>query len=175
MLFRSALVLLLMGAITFAITRGRGQIAVPARIVRLRFVRSALDFVRDADPRLARNPAALLKSAAYHLAILVCDAGTMWILIRAFGGSAPARAVFVSFFISNILRTVTILPGGLGTFEAASVLTLHVVGVPVALALAATLVFRGLSFWLPMLPGFWFWRDELKQRPQSAGLEGVAG
>jgi P-type Mg2+ transporter len=168
------LVLLLMGAIAFAITRGRTALAVPERIARLRFVRSTLDFVRDADPRLARSRAALLQSSACHLAILLCDAGTMWILVRAFGASAPVRAVFVSFFISNILRTVAILPGGLGTFEAVSVLTLHVVGVSVAPALAATLLFRGLSFWLPMLPGFWFWRDELRQHP-SAELEGVAG
>jgi Mg2+-importing ATPase len=168
-------VLLLMGAIVFAITRGRGAVAVPGRIARLRFVRSTLDFIRDADPRLARSRAAILQSTAYHLAILFCDAGTMWILIRAFGASAPARAVFVSFFISNILRTVAILPGGLGTFEAASVLTLHVVGVPVALALAATLVFRGLSFWLPMLPGFWFWRHELSQHPRRAGPEAGGG
>ena len=49
-----------------------------------------------------------------------------------------------------------IVPGGLGTFEAASVVTLRMVGVDIAVALAATLLFRGLSFWLPMLPGYWF-------------------
>jgi Mg2+-importing ATPase len=48
------------------------------------------------------------------------------------------------------------VPGGLGAFEAASVLTLKLVGVSVPVALAATLLFRGLSFWLPMLPGVWF-------------------
>jgi len=50
------------------------------------------------------------------------------------------------------------MPGGLGAFEAASVLTLKVIGVSAPVALAATLLFRGLSFWLPMLPGFWFAR-----------------
>jgi hypothetical protein len=44
--------------------------------------------------------------------------------------------------------------GGLGAFEAASVLTLKVAGV----SLAATLLFRGLSFWLPMVPGLVFSR-----------------
>jgi len=29
------------------------------------------------------------------------------------------------------------------------------VGIDVAVALSATLLFRGLSFWLPMLPGYW--------------------
>ena len=54
---------------------------------------------------------------------------------------------------SSLLRTVGFLPGGLGTFEATSVFTLKVAGVPIAVALAATLAFRALSFWLPMIPG----------------------
>ena len=66
--------------------------------------------------------------------------------------------------ISTLLRTVGIVPGGLGTFEAASVLTLRVIGVPLATALAATLLFRGLSFWLPMVPGLIFSRQARKPR-----------
>src|SRR4029079_15403130 len=48
-----------------------------------------------------------------------------------------------------------IVPDGLGTFEATSVSMLRMVGIDVAVALSATLLFRGLSFWLPMLPGYW--------------------
>jgi hypothetical protein len=40
-------------------------------------------------------------------------------------------------------------------FEATSVLMLRMVGIDVAVALSATLLFRELSFWLPMLPGYW--------------------
>jgi P-type Mg2+ transporter len=56
------------------------------------------------------------------------------------------------------LRFVGIVPGGLGIFEAASVLTLRLIGVELSVALSATLLFRGLSFWLPLVPGFWFSR-----------------
>jgi Mg2+-importing ATPase len=64
--------------------------------------------------------------------------------------------------ISTLLRTIGIVPGGLGTFEAASVLTLKLAGVSVAVALGSTLLFRGLSFWLPMLPGLVFSRGARK-------------
>jgi Mg2+-importing ATPase len=60
--------------------------------------------------------------------------------------------------IASLFRTMGIVPGGLGTFEATSVLTLRMMGVDLAVALSATLLFRGLSFWLPMLPGYWFSR-----------------
>ncbi|MBL8138998.1 MAG: flippase-like domain-containing protein [Acidobacteria bacterium] len=57
--------------------------------------------------------------------------------------------------IASLFRTVGIVPGGLGTFEATSVLMLRMLGIDVAVALSATLLFRGFSFWLPMVPGYW--------------------
>jgi Mg2+-importing ATPase len=60
--------------------------------------------------------------------------------------------------ISSLVRSMGFVPGGLGTFEAASVLTLRMTGATLSVALAATLLFRGLSFWLPMLPGLWYSR-----------------
>jgi Mg2+-importing ATPase len=71
------------------------------------------------------------------------------------GVTASVSGVFVSFMIASLLRTMGIVPGGLGTFEATSVLMLRMVGIDVAVALSATLLFRGLSFWLPMFPGYW--------------------
>jgi Mg2+-importing ATPase len=64
--------------------------------------------------------------------------------------------------IASLVRTVGVIPGGLGTFEATSVVALALTGSTVAEALAATLLFRGLSFWLPMLPGFLISRRELR-------------
>ena len=49
--------------------------------------------------------------------------------------------------------------------EAASVLTLRMIGVAIPVALSATLLFRGLTFWLPMLPGYWFSRRAITRRP----------
>ena len=47
------------------------------------------------------------------------------------------------------------IPLGLGTFEAACVGMLSLLGVAIETALAATLLLRGLTFWLPMVPGLW--------------------
>lgn len=57
--------------------------------------------------------------------------------------------VFASFMLSTLARTLGVVPGGLGVFEAVSVATLKLIGVPVVAGLAATLLFRGFSFWLP--------------------------
>ena len=152
---------------------GRGSTVGAEGFARLRPTR-LLKVLGDADPHLARNPRLLGEASAYQIAIVLLDAATVWVLIQALGATASPSGVFASFMVSRLLRTVGVLPGGLGTFEAASVLTLTMAGVSVPVALAATLLFRGLSFWLPMLPGLWFSRHAMTRRPadpQRAGIE----
>lgn len=132
------------------------QIAAPRWLARIPLLHDGLTLLRQADPRLARDPRLIWQSGLFQLAIVVLDAATMWMLILALGQAASPTGVFASFMISTLLRTVSIVPGGLGTFDAASVVTLRLAGVPVAVALSATLLFRGLSFWLPMIPGLIF-------------------
>jgi uncharacterized membrane protein YbhN (UPF0104 family) len=49
-------------------------------------------------------------------------------------------------------------PLGLGTFEGASIAMLQLIGVEIEAALAATLLFRAFTLWLPMIPGLWSMR-----------------
>ena len=130
----------------------------PKWLERIPLVRNVLSLLGDADPTLVRSLPLIVKSGLFQLAIVLFDATTLWILILSLGQVASPTGVFASFVISTLLRTISIVPGGLGIFEAASVLTLKVAGVPLAVALAATLLFRGLSFWLPMVPGLVFSR-----------------
>jgi Mg2+-importing ATPase len=150
-----ALVALAATAAVLALSGPRAG-AAARKAARFAPARRALELFEAADPELARRPSLLLAASAYQAAILALDAATVWALIAALGAHAPAGGVFASFMISTLFRIVGVVPGGLGAFEAASVLTLKLVGVTVPVALAATLLFRGLSFWLPMLPGLWF-------------------
>ncbi len=140
----------------------------PARLRKLlpfSLAERGLDLIRDADTKLTRDMRLLLRAGAFQMGIILLDTTTMWFLILALGTVAPPTAVFVSFMTSSLLRTVGILPGGLGTFEATSVFTLSVAGVPIAVALAATLAFRALSFWLPMIPGLIYSRALTRELP----------
>lgn len=143
---------------------GRTLPSTVLRLTRFRPLRAALKFVADAEGRLVRNSRLLPLTIVHQLAIFALDAGTVWVLLKALGTSVSASAVFTSFMASTLFRSVGILPGGLGSFEAASVLMLKTIGVPMAAALSATLLFRGLSFWLPMLPGFWCSRRLVSER-----------
>jgi uncharacterized protein (TIRG00374 family) len=83
------------------------------------------------------------------------------------GYHAHPAAVFASFVFAQVAATVLLVPGGLGTFEASAVAMLALFRVPVEVALTATLLLRGFTYWLPMAPGFWLSRREIKGRARK--------
>jgi Mg2+-importing ATPase len=96
------------------------------------------------------------------LFVVVLDALTLWTMLGALGLEVHPAPVFASFMLSTLARILSLVPGGLGVFEVASVASLRLMGVPVGAGLAATLLMRGFSFWLPMLPATLFAHREAR-------------
>jgi Mg2+-importing ATPase len=145
-------------AIGFLSIAGRPAGPFARRLGRLRPLDVGLRLIEQADRRLARSPLLLARASICQAAVVLLDAATMWALIAAVGARAAPAGVFASFMLSTLLRLAGAVPGGLGTFDAASVLTLRLMGVELPVALSATLLFRGVAFWLPLAPGLWFAR-----------------
>jgi uncharacterized membrane protein YbhN (UPF0104 family) len=91
---------------------------------------------------------ALLLSAAYILCLAAC--------VRAFDRSVPSIASIAVVYLTGIvLGSVIPTPGGLGTVETALIAELTTVaGLPSAVAVSAVLLFRLLTFWLPVPVGW---------------------
>jgi len=137
---------------------GREGPLVSGALGRLPIVRDVVGRLREADPTLAHRPRLHVLATLWQLGTVVLDALTLWLLLRAVGAPTPLPLVFASFMVSTLLRTVSVVPAGIGPFEAASVAALTLSGAPITAALSATLLFRLLSFWLPLVPGLIFAR-----------------
>jgi Mg2+-importing ATPase len=153
-------------AIAAVALSGRKTTGFLGKVARIPLVKEAVGLVQDADPSLVRSPRLIVLASLYQFAIVALDVGTMWLLIRSLGARASTPGVYASFMISSLFRTVGVVPDGLGTVEAASIVTLRMANVSLAAALAATLLFRGLSFWLPLVPGLLFSRHAMSGQAQ---------
>ena len=71
-------------------------------------------------------------------------------------------AALVTNVIASMVGAVSFLPGGIGSFETGSVMVLSLFGVPVEAALTGTLLFRGFTLWLPLIPGILLARHDVK-------------
>jgi uncharacterized membrane protein YbhN (UPF0104 family) len=141
------------------VSRGR---TLPAWIQKLPIVGTGLRSLAEATPGLAHDGSLIAQCMGLQGAIFLLDAATLWFMLCALGLSVHPAQVFASFMLSTLARTLGPVPGGLGVFEAASVATLKLMGVPIAAGLAATLLFRGFSYWLPMVPGILLARRETR-------------
>jgi uncharacterized protein (TIRG00374 family) len=95
------------------------------------------------------HPSAILGFAVYWFGHLL----TLYAALRAFTESSIVLAALVLAFATGYVATALPLPGGgSGGIEAALAFSLHAVGVPLAPALLAVLVYRFFTFWLPLLP-----------------------
>jgi uncharacterized protein (TIRG00374 family) len=119
--------------------------------------------IARAPTDLLRNPALLGETVILELAVFVLDALTLWLVFRALGDTPAIWVPFVSFIMASMAATLGPIPLGLGTFEAACVGMLSLLGVAIESAFAATLLLRGLTFWLPMVPGLWLAKREIAQ------------
>ncbi|HSZ38481.1 MAG TPA: lysylphosphatidylglycerol synthase transmembrane domain-containing protein [Trebonia sp.] len=89
---------------------------------------------------------ALLLNLAYILCLAAC--------VAAFGGSAPVAKIGVVYLTGVALGSIIPTPGGLGAVEAALTAGLTAAGVPGGVAVSSVLLFRLLTFWLPVPVGW---------------------
>jgi len=88
----------------------------------------------------------LLLTTSYILCLDVC--------VRALGGSVPVTSVAVVYLTGSALGSLVPTPGGVGAVEAALSAGLRAAGLPGAAAVGAVLLFRLLTFWLPVPAGW---------------------
>ena len=98
---------------------------------------------------------ALLLSGAYILCLATC--------VAAFGSSVPIAKIGFVYLTGSALGSIIPTPGGLGAVEAALTAGLTAAGVPGAVAVSAVLLFRLLTFWLPVPLG-WTAMNYLERR-----------
>jgi undecaprenyl-diphosphatase len=73
---------------------------------------------------------------------------------EAFDVSARFATLGAVYLFGSAVATIAPTPGGLGATEAAMVGGLVAVGVPNSQAVPAVFLFRLVTFWLPILPGW---------------------
>src|SRR5690606_33833455 len=77
--------------------------------------------------------------------------------VRALGGDPSFAALAVVQMVGNAVGMAVPTPGGLGAVEAALTAGVTTIGVSTAVAVPSVLLFRLVSFWLPILPGYLLW------------------
>ncbi len=128
----------------------KGDEVLPKWLRRRESVREMFEMVGEAPRDLVRDPKLIIQLSLLNLAVFVADAATLLMCLLALGLRAHFDAAFVAFTMAAIVTLLGAVPLGLGSFEATSIATLRLMGVPFEAALSGTLLYRGFALWIPL-------------------------
>lgn len=142
----------------------RGVSRAPRVLLRLEATRGLIELLGSAPQRLLRDGRVIASTTALQLLVVVLDAASLWAVLHAIGAPESPMVPFAAHVIATTIGIVSVLPGGIGVFEASAIGVLVITDIPLETALAATLIDRAISFWLPMIPGLLVARAETRER-----------
>ncbi|MEW9528673.1 flippase-like domain-containing protein [Microbispora sp. NPDC049125] len=132
--------------IVLAVPRLRRMLTTRVRAMFSGVIPRLLDVLQSPRKLAEGLSGTLLLTVAFVVCLEAC--------VRAFGGEVSFTAVAVVFLAGNAIGSAAPTPGGLGAVETALSVGLTVAGLPTTVATSAVLLFRLMTFWLPVLPGW---------------------
>ena len=141
-----AVLLLLVAAVVVSLPWGR-------RIV----VARVTDIAGRVVPALfaiAQRPSKLAEGIGGNVLLNLAYCGALVASVRAFGGDLAWPAIAVVYLTGSAIGSVAPTPGGLGAVEAALAAGLTAAGLDGTTAVSAVLLFRVVTYWLPVAPGW---------------------
>ncbi|QSG11655.1 putative flippase [Halapricum desulfuricans] len=103
--------------------------------------------------RIASDGPSLFLAVTFSFAGWLTLAVCLWVALASIGSTVPFAAMLVVLPVASVAGVFPV-PGGLGGVEAAFiVMIVATTGVATTAATAAVVIYRGVTYWLPMLVG----------------------
>ena len=94
----------------------------------------------------------------FHFCVFFADAFTIFALFRGLGITLSFIAAFIGYLLTRIISLLPVSPGSLILYESGMTFFLTKLGAPLGTSIVVTLLYRFLSFWMPMPIGFFLFR-----------------
>lgn len=145
-----------------------GFIGVAAVVLSLRQVRrwvlQTAREIRKISAYYATQPGKLIKGFLGASMVTLLFAGALNLSAFALGYELTALQVLLAYTACVIGIAVTPTPGGIGGAEAALTAALMAIGLEAGQALSVALLYRFVSYWLPILPGLFIFNYCLRRK-----------
>lgn len=110
----------------------------------------------------------------YALICNLTEVGAVYVVFAAFGHLVNIGAVILAYAIANFAGLVSVLPGGVGIYEALMTTTLAATGVPAAVSLPVIVMYRVVNTLIQIPPGYYLYQKNLARGKQPPGAPGNA-
>lgn len=131
-------------------------------------LRSAMDEMHHSYATIKQNLGIVKKGVWYGFLTGLTEVLTIYVVYIAFGEWVNIGAVIMAYAIANFAGLVSVMPGGVGIYEALMTATLAVAGVPAGLSIPVTVMYRVLGISVQILPGWVLYHLSVKSGGKPA-------
>jgi glycosyltransferase 2 family protein len=103
---------------------------------------------------IARQPSKMIELFGGSLTITMGYILALEVSVSAFGAGPAFTSIALVYLIGSVVSSVAPTPGGIGAVEATLIAGLTSAGMTSTTAIAAVIMFRLATFWIPLLPGW---------------------
>ncbi len=114
----------------------------------------AIENTRTSLKNFTLSPAKLALTALCSFGVSAAYIGSLYIALQAVGLPISLAATALVYATAAVAGSISPTPGGLGALEIAMVATLIGLGMPQPEAYAGVILYRLVTFWLPVPVGF---------------------
>lgn len=93
----------------------------------------------------------------------VTEVAVVLVVYIAFGEYVNVGAIILAYAVANFAGLVSVLPGGVGIYEALMTAVLATAGIRPSISLPATVMYRVLNTLLQIPPGYYFYHRSLRE------------
>jgi uncharacterized protein (TIRG00374 family) len=105
----------------------------------------------------------LKKPFFYSLVANLTEVLAVYVVYVAFGHWVNLGAVILAYAIANFAGFVSVLPGGVGVYEALMTGVLVIAGVPAAVSIPVVVMYRVLNTGIQLPPGYYYYQQALQE------------
>lgn len=116
---------------------------------------------------LRQKPRVLIGPLVHALMANIAEILTIYVVYIAFGEWVNPGAVIIAYAIANFAGLISVLPGGVGIYEALMTAVLASAGVPAGVSIPITITYRIINMTLQLPPGYYFYHRALREQSQE--------
>jgi uncharacterized protein (TIRG00374 family) len=116
---------------------------------------------------LKKDYSALRRPLLYALVANVTEILTVYMVYIAFGPWVTPGAVILAYAVANFAGLISVLPGGVGIYEALMTAVLAAAGVSPGISIPVTVMYRVLNMSIQIIPGYYFYHKAIRIQPQE--------
>jgi putative heme transporter len=93
----------------------------------------------------------------------VTEIAAVYVVYAAFGHYVNIGAVILAYAVANFAGLISVLPAGIGIYEALMTAVLAACGIPPEVSIPVTIMYRVLNMIIQLTPGYYYYQKAIKE------------